>query len=60
MVSKASSEIELPAEIVKNHEPLILPLVGAPEDIAVALRAARKKSPKPSERVFCFRNFRVF
>jgi len=59
MISKDCSEIELPADIVKNIEPLTLPLVGRLEGIAVALRSQRKTFPKPSERVFCFRNFRV-
>ncbi len=59
MVAKDCSEIELSLEIVKNNEPLTLPLVDPLEEIAVALRATRKTFPKPSERVFCFRNFGV-
>jgi integrase len=58
MVSKDCSEIELPAEIMKNDEPLILPLVGPLEQIAAMLREMRKSFPKPEDQVFNFRNFR--
>jgi integrase len=58
MVSKDCSEIELPAEIMKNDDPLILPLVGPLEKISTLLREMRKSFPKPNDRVFSFRNFR--
>ena len=58
MISKDCSEIELAAEIMKNDDPLTLPLVGPLEEIANLLRTMRKSFPKATDRVFCFRNFR--
>jgi len=58
MVSRDCTEIELPAEIMKNDEPLILPLVGPLEGISTLLKEMRKSFPKPTDRVFNFRNFR--
>ena len=58
MVSKDCTEIELPAEIMKNDEPLLLPLVGPLEGISTLLKEMRKSFPKPADRVFNFRNFR--
>jgi hypothetical protein len=48
MVSRDSSEIELPSEIVKNDEPPALPLAGPLEEIAIELRELRRKFPKPN------------
>jgi integrase len=42
MVSRDCTEIELPAEIMKNDEPLILPLVGPLEGISPLLKEMRK------------------
>jgi integrase len=58
MVSKDCNEIELPGEIVKNDDPLTLPLVGPLKEIAVTLRTLRKSFPQPTDRVFDFTNFR--
>jgi len=58
MVSKDCSEIELPGEIVKNDDPLTLPLAGPLEEIANLLRKMRKTFPKPTDPVFNFKNFR--
>src|SRR5438132_11469939 len=43
---------------MKNDEPLILPLVGRLEGISSLLKEMRKSFPKPTDRVFNFRNFR--
>jgi integrase len=59
MISKDCSEIELPRQIMKNDEPLTLPLVGPLEELATMLRGLRKSFPKPTDRVFSFRNWRV-
>ena len=58
MVSKDCSEIELPGEIVKNDDPLTLPLAGPLEEIANLLKKMRKAFPKPTDPVFSFKNFR--
>lgn len=58
MVAKDCSEIELPAEIVKNRESLTIPLAGPLEEIAISLREMRKKFPKSTDAVFNFKNFR--
>jgi len=58
MVDKDCSEITLPREIIKNDEPLTIPLAGPLEEIATTLRELRKSFPKPTDRVFDFRNFR--
>jgi integrase len=58
MVSKDCSEIELPAEIIKNNESLTIPLAGPLEEIAIALREIRKKFPKTTDAVLNFKNFR--
>ena len=58
MVDKDYSEIVVPGEIVKNEEALTIPLVGPLEEIATTLRELRKSFPKPTDRVFDFRNFR--
>ncbi len=58
MVCKECNEIEIPGSIVKNDEPMTLPLVGPLEPIAVELRRMRKSFPKPTDLVFCFTNFR--
>jgi hypothetical protein len=47
MVSKDCSEIELPAEIIKNREPLTLPLVGPLAEIAKTLKTMFRDSSKP-------------
>ena len=58
MIDKDCSEITLPREIIKNDEPLTIPLAGPLEEIAITLRELRKSFPKPTDRVFDFRNFR--
>ncbi len=58
MVARDCSEIEIAGEITKTGEPLTVPLVGPLEEIAKMLREMRKTFPKPTDRVFCFRNFR--
>jgi integrase len=58
MIDKDCSEITLPREIIKNDEPLRIPLAGPLEEIAITLRELRKSFPKPTDRVFDFRNFR--
>jgi hypothetical protein len=45
MVSQDCTEVELPAEIMKNDEPLILPLVGPLEGISTRLKEMRKSFP---------------
>ena len=57
-VSKDCSEIELPGEIVKNDDPLALPLAGPLEEIGNLLKKMRKTFPKPNDPVFNFKNFR--
>ena len=58
MSDKDCSEITFPRQIIKNDEPLTMPLAGPPEEIAITLRELRKSFPKPADRVFDFRNFR--
>jgi len=57
-VSKDCSEIELPGEIVKNDDPLALPLAGPLEEIGNLLKKMRKTFPKPNDPIFNFKNFR--
>jgi hypothetical protein len=57
MIDKDCNEITLPREIIKNDEPLTMPLAGPLEEIAITLRELRKSFPKPTDRVFDFRNF---
>ncbi len=59
MVSKDCTEIELSAEIMKNDEPVRIPLVGPLAEIATMLKERRKSFPKAKDPVFDFRNFRV-
>lgn len=48
MVNRDCSEIELPAEITKNNEPLTLPLVGdGLKDVAAYLRKQFRRASKP-------------
>jgi hypothetical protein len=42
MIDKDCSEITLPREIIKNDEPLTIPLAGPLEKIATSLRELRK------------------
>ncbi len=58
MVDKDYSEIVVPGEIVKNEEALTIPFARPLEEIATTLRELRKSFPKPTDRVFDFRNFR--
>lgn len=58
MVSKDCTEIELSAEIMKNHEPVTIPLVGPLAEISTVLKERRKSFPKPKDAVLNFRNFR--
>jgi integrase len=51
MIDKDCSEITLPREIIKNDEPLTIPLAGPLEEIATTLRELRKSFPKPTDRV---------
>jgi len=56
MIDKDCNEITLPREIIKNDEPLTMPLAGSLEEIAPTLHELRKSFP--TDRVFNFRNFR--
>jgi len=49
MIDKDCSEITLPREIIKNDEPLTIPLAGPLEEIATTLRELRKSFPKPAD-----------
>jgi site-specific recombinase XerD len=59
MVSRDCTELELPGEIMKNDEPLTLPLVGPLKEIATLLKEGRKAFPKGHDLVFDFTNFRA-
>jgi integrase len=58
MVSKDNTEIHVSSKITKNKKAIIIPLVGPLTPIAEDLARLRKFSPKPADRVLCFRNFR--
>jgi integrase len=60
MVSQDCTEIELDAAIMKNDEPVTIPLVGPLEEIAVMLKAKRKAFPKANDIVLDFNGFRYW
>jgi len=58
MVSNDNTEIEMPRRVIKNKTPHNVPLVGPLSAVADELQKLRKGFPKPTDKVFCFRNFR--
>lgn len=60
MVSQDCTEIELDAAIMKNDEPVTIPLVGPLEEISTMLKAKRKHFPKPNDLVLDFNGLRYW
>jgi integrase len=58
MVSADCKELLIPDRITKTKKGRTVPLVGPLEVIAKELREARKKFPKPNDRIFDMTNFR--
>ena len=59
MIDKDCSEITLPREIIKNDEPLTIPLAGPLEEIAITLRELRRTRPwkvRSQNEILCWSN----